>query len=551
MKNDKARRFRERLAGRDPVVIVGAHNGLSAKLVEAAGFDGVWASGFEISAAHGVPDANILTMAECLSAAREINDAIDIPVIADCDNGFGNAVNVIRTVREYEAAGIAGICIEDNVFPKRCSFYAGVRRELVPALEHAGKVMAAREAATSRDFVVIARTEALIAGWGMDEALRRGHAYADAGADLVLIHSKAPTPAEVMEFARRWERDTPIIVVPTIYKGTTVDELAAAGIKAVIFANHALRSSLKAMRESLAILKREGKAGAIDDRIAPLKEVYELIGVPELEAQESRYLPRTDGATTAIVIAAGSSAVSGSQPRAMLEVRGRTVLSRQVGALNVAGIRQIAVVRGHGADAVDVGGVRFYENQAWAETGEVASLFAAEDEMRGRFLALYGDVLFEPWVVERLLRSPDDITIVVDRSSIDGLPAEARAERDLVVATRLPDVVERLLHPTERPRVRAMGRAVPADRGQAEFIGMAMFSGKGAALAREAFTRYAERLAYPPFQGRSSFALATLPDFLQELIEEGTEVACVEVRGGWLEIDTFADYQRAWAEVRG
>src|SRR5437867_880842 len=188
MTDSKSAALRRLFASPSPIVIAGAHDALSARLVEEAGFDGVWAGGFAISASHGVPDASILTMSEMLDASRLMNDAVSIPVIADCDTGFGNAVNAIRTVRAFEAAGIAGLSIEDNVYPKRCSFYPGVKRHLADIDEQALKVRAAREAA-SRDFVVVARTEALIAGWGLEEALRRGRAYADAGADAILVHS--------------------------------------------------------------------------------------------------------------------------------------------------------------------------------------------------------------------------------------------------------------------------------------------------------------------------------------------------------------------------
>src|SRR5215471_2576741 len=160
----------------------GAHDALSAKLAEQAGFDAVWASGFGISAVQAQPDANILTLTETLEAVRRIVQAVGIPVVADCDNGWGNAINVMRTASEFERAGAAGICIEDNDFPKRCSFYAGVRRELVPAEEHARKIEAGVAARRDRSFVVIARTEALIAGLGMEEALGRARAYARAGA---------------------------------------------------------------------------------------------------------------------------------------------------------------------------------------------------------------------------------------------------------------------------------------------------------------------------------------------------------------------------------
>src|SRR5262247_189334 len=188
------------LRGERIVLAAGAHDALSAKLAEEAGFDAIWASGFGISAVQGVPDANILTLTETLEAVRRICDAVAVPVVADCDNGYGNAINVMRTASEFERAGAAGICIEDNEFPKRCSFYAGVRRDLVATEEHARKVEAAVSARRNPGFAVIARTEALICGLGLDEALTRATAYAAAGADAVLVHSKQKDFAELARF---------------------------------------------------------------------------------------------------------------------------------------------------------------------------------------------------------------------------------------------------------------------------------------------------------------------------------------------------------------
>src|SRR5215467_5744080 len=184
------------LRGSGIVLAGGAHDALSARLVEEAGFGAIWASGFGISAVQAVPDANILTLTETLDAVRRIVDAVGVPVIADCDNGYGNAINVLRTAAEFERAGAAGICIEDNEFPKRCSFYAGVRRDLVTVEEHARKVEAATAARRDPRFLVIARTEALIVGMGMDETMTRARLYAEAGADAVLVHSKAKDFAE-------------------------------------------------------------------------------------------------------------------------------------------------------------------------------------------------------------------------------------------------------------------------------------------------------------------------------------------------------------------
>lgn len=283
--------FRQRLKQDGPILLAGAHSGLSARLVQEAGFDGIWASGFEISAAHGIPDANILTMSDTLATAAQMARVTNIPIIADCDNGFGNAINVIHTVREYERAGIAGMCFEDNLFPKRCSFYSGVKRELATPEEHAGKVRAAIDARSSEDFLVIARTEAFIAGWGLEEALKRAHAYAQAGADMILIHSKASTDEELRAFVERWDRPTPLVSVPTIYKQCSADDLYKLGYKMVIFANHALRSSVKMMRDTLATLKNQQFCASVDDKVVPLTDIYELVGVPEMRAQEKKYFP--------------------------------------------------------------------------------------------------------------------------------------------------------------------------------------------------------------------------------------------------------------------
>lgn len=159
--------------------MVGAHNGLTARLAERAGFEAVWASGFEISASYALPDASILTMTQLLEAADAMNAATLLPVIADCDTGFGGPLHVAHTVRSYERRGIAGICIEDKLFPKLNSF-AACAQELVPIEEFGRKVTAGKVAQTTDEFLLIARTEALVVGLSLDEALSRADAYREA-----------------------------------------------------------------------------------------------------------------------------------------------------------------------------------------------------------------------------------------------------------------------------------------------------------------------------------------------------------------------------------
>ena len=188
-----ARRPCERDVGTEP---------LSARLAELAGFDGVWASGFELSAAYGVPDASLLSLTQHLDMTRAIAERVSAPVIADLDTGYGNAVNVMHVVGAYARAGVAAVLIEDKTFPKDTSLLAGGRQDLVRVKELQGKVAAARATGSERDLLAIARTEALIADLGLEEALKRAHAYAEA--DMIIVHSKQKTPEEIVAFARRW-----------------------------------------------------------------------------------------------------------------------------------------------------------------------------------------------------------------------------------------------------------------------------------------------------------------------------------------------------------
>ncbi len=548
-----ASKLRQLLKQPGPIVIAGAHHGLSAKLVQEAGFDGVWASGFEISASYGIPDANILSMADNLAYARQMVEATDIPVIADCDNGYGNAINVIHMVKQYEAAGVAAVCIEDNSFPKRCSFYAGVKRELASVEEHTGKIRAILDTRRSPDFAVIARTEALIAGWGMEESLKRARSYADAGADMVLIHSKSESPDEVISFAKQWDRETPLVCVPTTYKSATVEQLSKAGFKLIICANHAIRSSIKAMRETLHTMRKAGSTGAVDGLVVPLNDVYEIIGVQNMKTEEKAYLPADGSAVTAVVLAAGYEPELGTliedRPRAMLDIRGKTLLERQVEALNSCNIKDIAVVRGYLKDRIDVPNIRTYDNDDYAETGEVVSLFKADKELSKRVVVLYGDVLFDRSVLEKLLRSPADITVAVDRSIADR-PNDSK--RDLV--TLDAPVVEkdsvRFLTSDEPIRVKQIGTNIKSGSASGEFVGMLMLTDHGCRILRETWHSAAQKANGKTYHEAARVQDAKLTDVLQEIIDQGGEVQAVDIYKGWTEIGTFDDYKRAWASLR-
>jgi phosphoenolpyruvate phosphomutase len=271
--------LRRRLRGDRLVKLCGAHNALGARLAERAGFDGVWLSGLELSASYCVPDASIVTMTQALAAADAMRHAVDVPVVVDCDTGYGNAANVAHAVRRFEAVGAAAVCIEDKLFPKSNSFAEGPQ-DLASIAEFTGKIEAAKRAQAGADFAVIARVEALIAGSGMDDAVARAEAYADAGADAILIHSRARTDAEISTFVDRWDFRAPLVVVPTSYYRVSADQLAARGVKVVIYANQGLRSAVRAMEETFAEILRNGSTASIEPRITTLTELFALQAAP-------------------------------------------------------------------------------------------------------------------------------------------------------------------------------------------------------------------------------------------------------------------------------
>ncbi|MAH21593.1 MAG: phosphoenolpyruvate mutase [Thaumarchaeota archaeon] len=547
--------FAKLLSGTKPIISVGAHNGLSAKLVEEAGFDTVWAGGLEISTAMCVPDANILSMAENLAVVRNITESVKIPVIVDSDNGYGNAINVMRMIEQYESVGVAGVCIEDNVFPKRNSFYVGVKRELEPINEFVGKLRAARKAKSSDQFAIIARTEALIAGMGLDEALNRATAYSEAGADMILVHSKAKDASEVKAFSEIWKGSTPLVSVPTTYSGASVKDLHTLGYKMIIFANIAIRTSIMSMANSFSALKSSERLMQLEDSMVPLGRLFDIVGLDVLKTNEQMFLSTNDQKRTAVILAAGFDKrmmpLVHQLPKCMLQVKGKPILERQIELLKNSGISDIVIVRGYMGDKIRYPNIRYYENASFANTHMVSSLFSAENEMDDEFVMIYSDILFDQSVLEKLLKAQGDICVVVDhawreRPRETGIPSEKTL--DLVTTSKQFDR-SRFLDLDEENHVLTMAKGIDRKLAHGEFIGMAKFSKKGAQVTKEVYHEVLEKYKDKPFHESSSIQMASFPDLIQELIARGIEVRSVDIFKGWMEVDDLYDYGMASART--
>ncbi|WFU14918.1 phosphonopyruvate hydrolase [Bradyrhizobium sp. CB3481] len=286
-----AKRLRARMAEKRLLHIMAAHSPLSARLAGEAGFDGVWASGFELSALYGLPDMSLISMTQHLDMLRAIAEHTSLPIIADIDTGYGNAINVIHAIRQYQRAGAAAVVIEDKTFPKVTSLIIGGRQELLRVEEFQGKLRASIATRTDPDFLVIARTEALIAGLGEEEALKRAAAYEAAGADMILIHSKQKTPDEVESFVRAWNGKAPIVIIPTAYPEMNEHRIKALGkIAVVIYGNHAIRASVTAMKDVFARIMKDRGVHNINQDIVSVEELFRLQQMDQVKVDEQLFL---------------------------------------------------------------------------------------------------------------------------------------------------------------------------------------------------------------------------------------------------------------------
>jgi phosphoenolpyruvate phosphomutase len=281
-------RLRSLLASRDISFLMEAHDGLSAKIVEAEKFEGIWASGFSIATAMGLRDSNEASWTDVLYLVEQMVNATSIPIVLDGDTGHGNFNNARRLVKKLCDLRVAGVCLEDKLFPKLNSF-AGGCHPLADIDEFCGKLHACRDSQTDDSFVLIARTEALIAGQGLDEALRRAEAYGRAGVDAILIHSRQPSAGEILAFASAWRNGIPLVISPTTYSSTPTEVFRGTPISIIVWANHNIRASMNAMRSVCRQIHASGSVAGVEPQIAPLQDVFELLDYAELREAEARY----------------------------------------------------------------------------------------------------------------------------------------------------------------------------------------------------------------------------------------------------------------------
>jgi phosphoenolpyruvate phosphomutase len=531
----KSARLRTLLYSPQLEFLMEAHNGVSARIIEEAGFKGIWASGLAIAAQYGVRDNNEASWTQVVDMLEFMSDATSIPILMDGDTGYGNFNNMRRLVSKLEQRGVAGVCIEDKLFPKSNSFIDSTRQPLCDVDEFCGKIKAGKDSQRDEHFCVVARVEALVAGWGLDEALRRADAYRGAGADAILIHSTRSRADEVLAFARRWERRLPLVIVPTKYYSTPTEIFRRAGIGMVIWANQMLRAAVVGMQEVAKEIQTTESIRDVEDRVASVAEIFRLQGADELADAEKRYFAAANKRKHAVVLAAtrgaGLEAVTQERPKVMLPIGDKPLLQRLVDAFKREHVHQMCVVVGYKADAIRINGIELIHNPDYTRGGELTSLIRAREQVGEDTVITYGDLLFRQYILRDLLEMRGEIMAVVDSA----LPPELSGDyRDLAWCSR-PD--EHALFHERVELLRVAQRGDGNDRAPSgRWIGMLRVTGPGRQWLLESLDA---------LRAQADFNKLGVPDLLNHMIESGRSVQVLYIHGHWLDVNRMEDLSRA------
>ncbi len=533
----KASQFKKLLLSPELEFLCEAHNGLSAKIVEEAGFKGIWASGLSISAQFGVRDNNEASWTQILDNIEFMSDATRIPILLDGDTGYGNFNNMQRLIRKLEQRDIAAVCIEDKLFPKTNSFLQGETQPLANIEEFCGKIKAGKDAQSDPDFCIVARIESFICGWGLAEALRRAEAYHQAGADGILIHSALAVSDEILAFNREWAGRCPVLIIPTKYYSTPMDVFRQQGISMAIWANHLLRAAIATMQSTARALREQGNLLSLEDKIVPVAEVFRLQGAADLEEAEHRYLPKGSERAAAIVLAASRGDELGDltkdKPKTMVPIRGVPILAHIIDAYNAVGIKDISVVRGYKKEAVNLPHLTYVDNDAFSSTGELDSLLKAlqaKTHLKQDLLISYGDVLFNSYIPQALLQESEDFVIFVDSHW-----------QEKTSYTRLGGFAE-CTAPNSRKAfntpiyLKQLGTDVPSNKIHGVWMGFFKVSVSGTKQLLELLPRL---LGSPENQKAGMTAL------FQELQKKKQSIRVLYTVGHWLDINNLDDVVQA------
>lgn len=558
---DRRKKIRKLLSKKQLIRAIEAHNGISARIANDAQiemddnggkkileFDALWASGFTDSASKGLPDIEIVSLDSRLTTVEQIVNVTDKPLIVDGDTGR-DVDRLEYFLTKLERLGVSAIVIEDKTFPKRNSLDPDAIQNLEDPNVFANKIRIGKNALLSEGFQIFTRIESMIAGCGVEDALFRAKKYLQAGADGILIHSRDSKPSNVLRFAKGYNKlceklgfRKPLICIPTTYNMITEKELKRYRFNIVIYANHLLRTSVKAMEDVCRMILLSGRGFETEPYCAPVNEIFDIVGFTRIKQRDIQSLIERSKAKV-IIPAAGEpkEEIVRDMPTAMLDINGKSVLQRQLDVLKRCGIADVVAVRGYRKEEFNVASVKHYDVD-YSIRGSLFSLFAAEEEMKSGFILIFSDIIFDESIISNLLRSRQDITIVAD-ASYPFHRHEIDKELDLIIGKQKCRYYREPSLTTEK-EVFFVGKKIKKDIATHEFIGIAKFSAYGAQNLMRVYEDCA-RNHKGRFHESESFEKASIVDMLQEIIDRGFKVHYIETNMGWMEIHNKKDYEIA------
>ena len=540
----KFQKLKKELNSKELSFLMEAHNGLTAKIAESAGFKGIWASGLSISTALGVRDNNEASWTQILDILEFMSDATNIPILVDGDTGYGNFNNFRRLVSKLCQRDIAGVCIEDKQYPKTNSFIKKYQK-LADIDEFCGKIKAGKDTQKNDDFSIVARIEALIAGWGIGEAIKRAEAYYKAGADAVLIHSSKNNANEIVKFNKEWNNRCPVVIIPTTYYKTPTNIYKKAGISIVIWANHSLRASIKAIQDVTAHLYKKENLRGFENKISDIDEVFKIAGNEELYQAEKKYLSEKRN-YNAVVIAASKGEqlqhLTKNKPKCMLDIHGKPLLERLTSTLKKDNIGKITVVSGYKSKAIEselnLSNVNIIVNKEYNKNNELYSLYKAASEIKENCIISYGDIIFRKYILDALLSFENDIVIVVDALF---KKKKKDYEKDLVICDR-PFTGSYLLEkkPASLKYICLDEKKCKVD---GQWIGLIKTNNKGSKIIKDELKILSKQ---------KKFNSLTIPDLFNSLIKKKKKISVLYIAGQWLNVNDVFDLAEArkvtWAK---
>lgn len=532
-----ANKLREMLYSHQLEFIMEAHNGLSAKIVKNTGFKGIWASGLSLSASLGMRDSNEASWTQLLDILTQMRDASNLPILFDGDTGFGNFNNFRLLCKKLVERDIAGVCIEDKLFPKTNSFINGEKQKLEDIEKFSLKIKAGKSV-VGDNLVIVARLESFITGRGLQDALNRAEAYAHAGADAILVHSKINNFSEIQNFMNHWRASefnrVPIIIVPTKYYETPTQAFRAAGISLVIWANHNMRASISAMENVSAEIFKNQSLATVEKSIATVNHVFELQDQSELTSAEGIY----DGSISykAIILAATSGSNSlgdliGNKAKCALDFKGSTLIDYIAEKIKPY-CEEMAAVFGYQSQNTALATEHFRDNYCvntdWENTTELDSLRIGfehylnnqvDDYLRDLIIC-YGDTLISSDLIQKVISADNcDAAIIVSTKPDELVSANNILVPDLMLDPNFSQDNEVLMNDDE-----------PSSKFQARFSGFICI--KSSLLCKQILNS----LQNPKSKNK------TLVDLIQEMVFMNYRFKVFFSNEDIFDIDTKDDY---------